>query len=71
MRTDRIPGLAILKGMAFAIRQVFRPNVTVRYPEEVNDISPRHRGRLILVYDEACTLKFDSCFQCEQSCPIV
>ena len=48
MRTDRIPGLAILKGMAFAIRQVFRPNLTVRYPEELNDISPRHRGRLIL-----------------------
>ena len=70
MRTDRIPGLAILKGMAFAIRQVFRPNLTVRYPEELNDISPRHRGRLILVYDEAGTLKCETCFQCAQACPI-
>ena len=70
MRTDRIPGLAILKGMAFAIRQVFRPNLTVRYPEVVNDISPRHRGRLILLYDEAGTLKCETCFQCAQACPI-
>jgi NADH:ubiquinone oxidoreductase subunit E/NAD-dependent dihydropyrimidine dehydrogenase PreA subunit len=70
VRTDRIPGLAILKGMAFAVRQVFRPNLTVRYPEQLNDISPRHRGRLILVYDEAGTLKCETCFQCAQACPV-
>ena len=70
MTTDRIPGLAILKGMAFAVRQVFRPNLTVRYPEEQNPISPRHRGRLILLYDEAGTLKCETCFQCAQACPI-
>ena len=70
MRTDRIPGLAILKGMAFAVRQVFKPNLTVRYPEVVNDIAPRHRGRLILLYDAAGTLKCETCFQCAQACPI-
>jgi NADH:ubiquinone oxidoreductase subunit E len=70
VRTDRIPGLAIVKGMLFAVRQVFRPNLTVRYPEEVNEISPRHRGRLILLYDEAGTLKCETCFQCAQACPI-
>jgi NADH:ubiquinone oxidoreductase subunit E len=70
MRTDKIPGLAIIRGMAFAIRQVFKPNLTVRYPEVVNDISPRHRGRLILLYDEAGALKCETCFQCAQACPI-
>ncbi len=70
MRTDRIPGLAIVKGMLFAVRQVFRPNLTVRYPEEQNPISPRHRGRLILLYDEAGSLKCETCFQCAQACPI-
>ena len=70
MRTERIPGLAIVKGMLFAVRQVFRPNLTVRYPEEQNPISPRHRGRLLLVYDEAGTLKCETCFQCAQACPI-
>ena len=57
MRTERIPGLAIIKGMAFAVRQVFKPNLTVRYPEVVNDIAPRHRGRLVLRVLEA--LKVD------------
>jgi NADH:ubiquinone oxidoreductase subunit E len=56
--------------MAFAVRQVFRPNLTVRYPEVVNDISPRHRGRLVLLYDEAGALKCETCFQCAQACPI-
>ena len=70
MRTDKIPGLAMLKGMAFAVRQVFKPKLTVQYPEVVNDISPRHRGRLILLYDEAGALKCETCFQCAQACPI-
>lgn len=70
MRTDKVPGLAIVKGMLFAIRQVFRPKLTVPYPEVVNDISPRHRGRLILLYDEAGALKCETCFQCAAACPI-
>jgi len=70
VNTERIPGLAILKGMALAVRQVFRPNLTVRYPEQVNEISPRHRGRLVLLYDEAGALKCETCFQCAMACPI-
>ena len=70
MKTDRVPGLGIAKGLIFAFRQALRPKVTVQYPEEVNDISPRHRGRLILLYDEAGTLKCETCFQCAQACPI-
>lgn len=70
MRTDKVPGLAIVKGMLFAIKQVFSPKLTVRYPEVVNDISPRHRGRLILLYDEAGALKCETCFQCAAACPI-
>ncbi len=70
MRTDRVPGLGIAKGLVFALTQVFRPKVTIQYPEVVNDISPRHRGRLILLYDEAGTLKCETCFQCAAACPI-
>jgi NADH:ubiquinone oxidoreductase subunit E len=36
----------------------------------VNDISPRHRGRLILLYDEFGALKCETCFQCAAACPI-
>jgi NADH-quinone oxidoreductase subunit E len=70
MRTDRVPGLGIMKGIWFAFRQVLRPKVTVQYPEVRQDISPRHRGRLILLYDEAGTLKCETCFQCAAACPI-
>jgi len=54
----------------FAITQALRPKKTIQYPEEHNDISPRHRGRLILLYDEAGTLKCETCFQCAAACPI-
>ncbi len=65
-----MPGLGIAKGLAFAFTQIFRPKKTIQYPEVVNDISPRHRGRLILLYDEAGTLKCETCFQCAAACPI-
>ena len=70
MRTDQVPGLGILKGITFAFRQFLRPKATIQYPEQIADISPRHRGRLILLYDEAGTLKCETCFQCAAACPI-
>ena len=70
MRTDRVPGLGVATGLLFSIAQAFRPKRTIQYPEEHNPISPRHRGRLILLYDEAGTLKCETCFQCAAACPI-
>ena len=65
-----IPGLGIVKGMALTLRRLVQPKATIQYPEVVNDISPRHRGRLQLLYDEYGTLKCETCFQCAQACPI-
>lgn len=70
MRADRVPGLAIAKGLVFAVAQALRPKATIQYPEVRNEISPRHRGRLILLYDEAGTLKCETCLQCAAACPI-
>lgn len=70
MRTDRVPGLGIAKGLAFAIAQALRPKYTIQYPEARIEVPPRHRGRLILLYDEAGTLKCETCFQCAAACPI-
>jgi formate dehydrogenase subunit gamma len=36
----------------------------------VADISPKHRGRLILLYDAVGALKCETCFQCAMACPI-
>ncbi|MEA2622279.1 MAG: NADH-quinone oxidoreductase subunit [Chloroflexota bacterium] len=70
MRTDRVPGLGIVKGMMLTITRAFQPKVTVQYPEVVQPIAPRHRGRLLLLYDEFGTLKCETCFQCAAACPI-
>jgi NADH:ubiquinone oxidoreductase subunit E len=65
-----IPGLGIVKGMAFTLRRFFQPAATVRYPEVTPEVPPRYRGRLQLLYDEHGTLKCETCFQCAQACPI-
>lgn len=65
-----IPGLGIVKGMAFTLRRFFEPKATVHYPEVKADVAPRFRGRLQLLYDEWGTLKCETCFQCAQACPI-
>jgi len=66
----RVPGLGIAAGMLFGLRRFFQRKVTAQYPEVVQEISPHHRGRLILLYDEFGNLKCETCFQCAQACPI-
>lgn len=65
-----VPGAGIVKGMALTLRRFFQPKVTVQYPEQTPSIPPKHRGRLQLLYDEAGTIKCETCFQCAQACPI-
>jgi NADH-quinone oxidoreductase subunit E len=67
---DFLPGYGLLRGMAIGFRRIFERKPTVQYPEVVQDISPRHRGRLLLLYDEYGALKCETCFQCAQACPI-
>ena len=57
-------GLGIAKGLGMTIRHLFRPPVTVQFPEEVRPISPRARTNL-LWFDERCT----GCSTCAQACP--
>jgi NADH:ubiquinone oxidoreductase subunit E len=66
----RVPGYGIAMGMVHTLVRFFQPKVTVQYPEEVQEISPHHRGRLLLLYDEAGNLKCETCFQCAMACPI-
>ena len=65
-----IPGLGIARGMGLTLRRFFEPKATIRYPEVKADIPAKFRGRLQLLYDEAGTLKCETCFQCAQACPI-
>jgi formate dehydrogenase subunit gamma len=70
VRTDRVPMLGVAKGLWHAFLQALRPKVTVQYPEQPKEIAPRHRGRLLLLYDEFGALKCETCFQCAAACPI-
>src|SRR4029077_4460353 len=56
--------------MALTLRRFFEPKVTIMYPEERLDGTPKVRGPLQLLYDEWGTLKCETCFQCAQACPI-
>jgi len=67
---SRVPGWGIAKGMTATLVRFVQPKKTIQYPEEHQEISPHHRGRLILLYDEAGNLKCETCFQCAQACPI-
>jgi NADH:ubiquinone oxidoreductase subunit E len=65
-----LPGMGIAKGMALTFRRMLQRKPTIQYPEVEPQVSPRHRGRLVLLYDEAGALKCETCFQCAQACPI-
>lgn len=65
-----MPGLGIVKGMLLTFTRALQPKITVQYPEVVQPIAPKHRGRLLLLYDEFGTLKCETCFQCAAACPI-
>lgn len=67
---SRMPGWGMAKGMLHTFVRMVQPKRTIQYPEERQDISPHHRGRLILLYDEAGNLKCETCFQCAMACPI-
>jgi len=67
---SRVPGWGMAKGMVHTFVRMVQPKKTIQYPEQHQEISPHHRGRLILLYDEAGNLKCETCFQCAQACPI-
>jgi NADH:ubiquinone oxidoreductase subunit E len=67
---SKIPGWGMAKGMVYTFKRLVQPKVTIQYPDQRQDISPHHRGRLVLLYDERGNLKCETCFQCAMACPI-
>ncbi|MBT8072190.1 MAG: NADH-quinone oxidoreductase subunit NuoI, partial [Xanthomonadales bacterium] len=61
--------LELLKGLSLTMRHMFRPNITIIYPEEKTPKSPRFRGLHALRRypngEERCI----ACKLCEAVCP--
>jgi NADH-quinone oxidoreductase chain I len=57
-------GIGVAKGMLLTLQHVFRPPITVNYPEQQREVPVRARTNL-LWFEERCT----GCSTCAQACP--
>ena len=57
-------GIGVARGMLMTLRHVFRPAITVNYPEQQRQVPVRARTNL-LWFEERCT----GCSTCAQACP--
>ena len=60
---------SVLKGMWITFRHIFRPKVTMQYPEEKWPLADNYRGLPALVRDQDERVKCVACFLCEYVCP--
>jgi NAD(P)H-quinone oxidoreductase subunit I len=58
-------GLGIAKGMALTFKHLFRPAITIQYPEEKLVTPRRLRGNELVWFVDKCT----GCATCAKSCP--
>jgi NADH-quinone oxidoreductase subunit I len=61
--------LAILRGLRLTISHFFKKPVTVFYPEQKREVSPRFRGLHALSLDEEGFEKCVGCGLCAKICP--
>ncbi|PKL82393.1 MAG: NADH-quinone oxidoreductase subunit NuoI [Ignavibacteriae bacterium HGW-Ignavibacteriae-3] len=59
----------IAKGMALTLKSMFRPNVTLQYPEERFEPSSSYRGRPVLVEENNGVERCVACGLCSRVCP--
>ena len=59
----------IAKGMILTLKNMFRPNVTLQYPEVKFEPPASYRGRPVLVQEENGTERCVACGLCSRVCP--
>ncbi len=65
-------GLALKElftGMTVTLRHMFKPNITIQYPEQRTHISPRFRGEHVLRRYKSGRERCVACKLCEAVCP--
>lgn len=58
----------IFKGLWYSFKRMFKPTVTVQYPEEKIELGPQFRGRPVLVAEKG-TERCVACGLCARACP--
>ena len=66
---DRLYVPAIVEGMATTLKHMFRPKVTVQYPEERPQLPAHYRGVHRLNRDEQGRVRCVACYMCSTACP--
>jgi NADH-quinone oxidoreductase subunit I len=59
----------ILRGLKLTFSHLFRPKVTMEYPEQRWVLPPNYRGAPALVADQNGREKCVACFLCQEICP--
>ena len=59
----------IAKGMALTLKNMFRPNVTLQYPEVKFEPPDSYRGRPVLVQENNGVERCVACGLCSRVCP--
>ena len=68
MKFDRY-GIGIAKGMAVTFKHLFRPPITVQYPEQHKRYPDNYRGSHRLTLKADSSVRCTACFLCATACP--
>src|SRR5512138_128969 len=61
---------AISVGLWTTLKHIFRPKLTIQYPEEKRTPPPRYRARMVLTRDPDGEERCVACYLCSAACPV-
>ncbi len=62
--------ISMIKTLWYVFLHAFQRRVTIQYPEEKIQLSPRYRGRIILSRDPDGGERCVACYLCAVACPV-
>jgi NADH-quinone oxidoreductase subunit I len=66
---ERLYFPAIIKGMIITLSHLFKRKATIKYPDQVRELSAVYRGQHVLKRDEAGAERCTACGLCAVACP--